>query len=160
MKAASERERGFGACGAGTTAILQHLRVGDLRSILSRTIPALFTNASGSDLPEGYIAMVDDSGTERAKICAVDSEDFVGVVYGGTISNGDSGWFVIKGKCEVYMDASSATRGHRFRIPVTGDTNATAGMAHDDNTYIDATRDLGLVLETKVGEGLTTCVLL
>ncbi|MBT8489893.1 MAG: hypothetical protein KJN62_02475 [Deltaproteobacteria bacterium] len=124
------------------------------------------TNVAGYKLQTGYLVQM-SATANRSVILAPQGTYFnvAGVVY-TDIANGEEGYVVTTGPCDVYFNSNGATAGDYFRISLTTDTaNNDNGKAHSASgsgsipeDRFDLVRFLGFVQDTITGEGLARCV--
>jgi len=122
------------------------------------------TNGGGTDINMGYLVHVDTTADYSVVLSPEDAYDITGIVYDSVIVSGGTGYIVPVGSgyADVYFNSNGATRGEYFRMSKSGDTgNTDTGKAESETiNRIDTIRNLGFVMQSRVGEGLARCFLI
>ena len=123
------------------------------------------TNKTGESSIEGTVVGVSHSGIDNAvQKIIVDIPDPIGVIAENGVSDGAEVWVVISGIAKVLF-IGNTTRGHLARGFLSSDSGYISGyglseavptspFANDKHFY-----EFGHVLESRVGAGLSKCVL-
>jgi len=124
-------------------------------------------NKTGATSVKGKVAEPADGNDAAFSLCAVDSVDPIGIIYGDNagsqVADGVACWIVVAGLAYIMFE-SATTRGHFARMGVAADANDAAGLAMSEAlpTSPFATdkhfAEVGHVLETIGGAGLALCM--
>lgn len=122
------------------------------------------TNRTGAASVKGYLVSASPDYDNSVRLTQISTPDCIGVCYEDGVPDGAEMWVVVSGLADVYF-VGSATRGHYARMGFTEDTGEVIGQAISEAvpsapfTTDKHFAEIGHVLASRTGAGLTKCVL-
>jgi len=127
-------------------------------------LAVLMTNKTGAATVKGNCVTTGGTANNSVVLVSIDVPNCVGVFLDSSVADGEEAYVVVSGIADVYYWGST-TSGYLARTGLTTDTGEISGQATSEEfpTSPFATDkhfcEIGHVLQSRVGAGLSRCVL-